>query len=438
MLALSACNNTQGANEGESDAATDAPVMVKVLRAKNDAMAGEAFGVKNVEVVDADESTLPEGYATKFSDISGRTLLVDVKAGDYLAESMFNAKSDAGQDDINTENARDKGYVVITDYITSGYDVTADIQKVIDENPGATIYFPDRTYVISDSILTSSDPEKAVSLYFSNFAVLKASMNWSEGKYMVRLGAKDKSFSIDEVGSNYYMYGGIVDGSGIAGGVSVEGGRETSIRYVSMKSVKQGLYIMYNEECESSSVDIQTVNITGCNEKDSIGIMIDGYDNTLTNMRVAGFHTAVKLTGSRNILRNLHMLWTYNDAKYDYEDSVGFWDVSDGNFYDICYPDNFATGFRTAGHTVSVYNNCYAYWYSSRDNESQIGFVSDGQFNSIVKNYRVDLRSNKISKFLVVAEEGGTGIVEYPIFPTKYNQDDAYKDYLVGKVIWNG
>ncbi len=444
MLTLCACNTATA--EDLTEAETAEPVMVKAVRVKDNVAAGTALGVKNLDLVDIDANTLPEGYLTKLSDATGRVLAVDVMTGDFLTASMLEAKESAKSEDeekpeINEETAREKGYVVVTDHIqvVAGVDVTEKLQALIDSNPKSTIYFPDGTYTISDSLLTSSDPEKAVSLHLSNFAIIQASYDWKGGdKHMIRLGAKDKTFSIDDVGSNYYLYGGIIDGSGVANGVSVEGGRETSIRYVSMKFVKQGLHIMYNEECESSDVDVQTVNIVGCCEKDSIGVLVDGYDNTLTNMRVARFQFAIKLNGARNTLRNLHMLWVYNNDKFDYEDSIGFWDTSEGNWYDICYPDNFAVGFRTSGHTVSVYNNCYAYWYSKTEGETQIGFASDGQFNSIVKNYRVDLRDEKVAKFMVVAEEGGTGIVEYPIFPDWRNEDDTYKTYLVGKVIWQG
>jgi hypothetical protein len=282
----------------------------------------------------------------------------------------------------------------------------------------------------------------------SNFAILKATPDWSDTEHhMLRLGAKDKSFKPGEVGSNYYLHGGIIDGSFLAKGVSVEGGCETSIRYVSMKFVTQGLQIMHNEEYPSSGVDVQTVNIVGCCEKDSIGVLVDGYDNTLVNMRVARFQVGIKLTGARNTMRNLHMLWVYNDSKYDYEESIGFWDTSAGNTYDICYPDNFAVGFLMSERTVSVYNDCYAYWYTKRYNqaleegkpiprETQIGFKAEGKFNSIIKHCRVDLKDEMVGKYLVVGEEGGTGIVEYPIFPTGANEDLAYMSYLIGKVIW--
>ena len=335
-----------------------------------------------------------------------------------------------------SNGAKELGYVVVTDYLNAntGKDIADELQKIIDSNPRRTIYFPDGVYMISKPLCTASDPQYAVSLNLSNFATIKATDDWSSDEAMIRMGANNKKFSIHETGSNYYLSGGIIDGSGIAKGVSIDGGRETSIRNVSIKFVTQGLNIKMNREYSSNDADIDTVNIVGMNLPGSIGVIVDGNDNTLTNMRVAGFEVGVKLGGAGNFMRNLHPLYIY-DEKYDYVNSIGFWDVSWGNWYDICYPDNFATGFRTGSNTLSTYNDCYAYWYSSRGGV-ETGFVSDGKFNSVVKSYRVDFRGDTKCNFLKVSEPGGDGIFEYPVFDIALDSGDDYKDYLVGRVLW--
>jgi hypothetical protein len=439
MLAFCGCNSEIS---DASDSSAESSVVVRVVKVKEDSAKGDFLGITKLEVVELDEKTLPEGYFSKTTDIVGRELLQDVKAGDIITESML-AKKAAEKEpekEINEETARGKGYVVVTDYIRSNAhkDVSAEIQKIIDENPQATIYFPDGEYQIAKPIVTSSDPKKAVSLRLSTFAIIKATQDWDDANgYMIQLGGKDKTFTVDEVGSNYYMEGGCIDGSFKAKGVEVAGGLETSVRYVSIKFVTQGIHIALNEESGSSYADIETVNIVGCRQPESVGVLVDSNGNTFTNMRVAGFEVATKANGKNNIFRNLHMLYTYS-GNYDYRNSVGFWDTSEGNTYDICYPDNFAIGFRTSGHTMSVYNNCYAYWYSKNQGEMQYGFSSDGKFNSVLKNYRVDLTDYKDGRFMIVAEDGGNGIVEYPAFPENACDDDTYKDYLVGKVVWMG
>lgn len=439
MLALCACN---GGNEEPQPSEQGSTLLVRVVKVKNDASAGEALGAVDVELVEIDATSAPEDFLTKTTTAVGRKLLVDVKAGDVLTDAMLAPKASKEESKVEEDEAtaREKGYVVVTDYVRINLrkDVSAELQKIIDENPQSTIYFPDGEYQISKPLVTSSDPAKAVSLKLSTFAIIKAASDWDDSNgYMIQLGGKDKTFTVDEVGSNYYMEGGCIDGSYKAKGVEVAGGLETSVRYVSIKFVTQGIHIALNDESPSSYADIETVNIVGCNQPDSIGVLVDSNGNTFTNMRVAGFEVATKANGKNNVFRNLHMLYIYS-GNYDYNNSVGFWDTSEGNTYDICYPDNFAIGFRTSGHTMSVYNNCYAYWYRKEEGQKQYGFASDGKFNSVLKNYRVDLEKQTDGRFMIVAEEGGNGIVEYPAFPTGACDDDTYKDYLVGKVVWMG
>ena len=84
-------------------------------------------------------------------------------------------------------------YVMVTDFIAAGCarDVSDDLQKIIDENPNRTIYFPDGTYLISKPICTPADPTKSVDLQLSNYAVIKATDDWCDEEAMIRLGGKD-------------------------------------------------------------------------------------------------------------------------------------------------------------------------------------------------------------------------------------------------------
>ena len=76
---------------------------------------------------------------------------------------------------------KDMGYVVVTEYINkkNAKGVSDIIQKIIDENPNRTIYFPDGVYIISKPIVTPADPTKSVALQLSNIAVIKAAEGWA-------------------------------------------------------------------------------------------------------------------------------------------------------------------------------------------------------------------------------------------------------------------
>ncbi|MCI8387698.1 MAG: hypothetical protein HFE63_04450, partial [Clostridiales bacterium] len=188
-----------------------------------------------------------------------------------------------------------KNQIIISDYIlpNSGIDAADTIQQIIDSNPNRTIYFPDGEYLLSKPILTPADPKKSVSLQLSSYAVIKAAENWNDSEALIRLGASHTANDIRTNGSNYSLSGGIIDGNGVANGVSIDGGRETVIRDVSIKHTKIGVHIKFGANSGSSDADIYGVNIIGDGAPDSIGVLIEGFDNTLTNMRIADVHTGV-------------------------------------------------------------------------------------------------------------------------------------------------
>lgn len=332
------------------------------------------------------------------------------------------------------------GFVIITDYLTpnTSSDLSDAIQSVIDENPNKTIYFPDGEYVISKPILTPADPLKSVSLELSNYATLKASSDWSSEEAMIRLGASHQKNDIYTNGSNYYLSGGIIDGSGKAKGISIDGGRETRIENVSIKNTLIGLHIKHGANSGSSDADISNVNIVGCASTDSIGVLVDGYDNTLSNMRIARVQVGVMLNAQGNFLRNIHPLYiSDNQLNADnYKDSVGFWDKAGGNWFDICYSDQFSTGFRMKDKSNSIYDKCFCFWYAVHG--TQTGFRADGQFSGIIKNGKVVFHGDsptEANAYISVKDSGGTGIIENPIFNESKSYDKAYSDYLVGKIL---
>ena len=333
-------------------------------------------------------------------------------------------------------NGKDLGYVIATDYldVNSGVDVSDAIQRMIDENPMRTLYFPDGEYILAKPICTSARPERSVSFELSNYAIFRAASDWSDSEAMVRIGAAEPFNTIYTAGSNYAFHGGIIDGSGIANGIAIESGRETSIRNVSIKNTFIGLHIKDGANSSSSDADIDTVNIVCNNKKGSIGVLVVGFDNTLTNMRIAKAETGVKLIGSGNFLRNIHPLFIYR-GECDYQDSCGFDDQSYGCWYDFCYSDNFAVGFKMKEQTMSVYQTCFCFWYSAHGGV-EIGFKSEGRMNSIISKSKVSLRDDvAYASYLDALPEGG-GRIDQPLFKTELNKNDAYKHYLTDEVIW--
>ena len=476
VVMLSACdkNTSEDGNGGNDDRSTESGTTVQVVRLRNSLEKGEIIAARDIELVDENDSNLPEGYITKRSDVIGKKMLETAEKGAYLAASMIEGgvNEDKENNEIDYEALRNElkaellaeleheiatggidasslGYVLITDYTmpNTGEDVSDAIQKAIDENPHRTIYFPDGEYILGKPIATSGHPDRAVSLNLSNFAVLKASDNWREQEAMVRLGGAEAANNIHLAGSNYYFSGGVVDGNGRAKGIAIESGRETLITRTSIKNTQVGIHIKRGANSGSSDADIVTVNIVGNAKPDSIGVLLEGHDNTLTNMRIAAVQTGVLIKSGTNSLSNIHPLFIYapelhdrNPDMYgevdliDYSKSIGFDDVSNGtNWYDFCYSDQMATGFRFRSGSA-VFQNCFVMWYNTNGSH-EIGFDCTGRFNSSILNCQVWLKSGvETCIFLRVAEKG-FGVVENPIFNDNLNTDKSYLDYLDGKLV---
>ena len=327
----------------------------------------------------------------------------------------------------------DKKFIVVTDFIDNDgkRDLASELQKIIDDNPNRVIFFPDGIYNISAPLLTPAQPTKSVCLQLSAYAVIRPHESWKSDGALIRLGGKDPANDIDTNGSNYYLDGGIIDGDGRANGVSIDGGRETIIRNCSIKHAKVGIYIARGANYGSSDADISGVNIVGTDTADSIGVLVDGWDNTFTNMRVARVTIGFLINTSGNILRNLHPLYFLKENGDEYLQSRGFKDNGGSNFYDICYSDQFCYGFEIANGKRNIYSNCFTYWYSNAGGKFG-GFKQNGKFDSIVNGLRFSYASPaEYTAILSVDEDGGVGkMSNLAIANENTVTDKNYEKYL--------
>ena len=335
--------------------------------------------------------------------------------------------------EASAQNGR--GYVVVTDHISAkewhSGDVSDALQRIIDENPNRTLFFPDGEYLIAKPILTPADPRKSVSLELSAYAVIRAAEGWAHDEAMIRLGGKCPANTIFVPGSNYYLAGGIIDCRGVAKGISIDGGRETVVRNCSIKGSIVGLHIKHGANRGSSDSDISGVNIVGCSKPNAVGVLVEGYDNTFTNMRIGGVHVGFILKSGANSLRNIHPL--YYGRNEEYQSSCGFIDEAGTNFFDFCYSDEFATAFRTTRSRCSIFTNCFAYWYSKRGTKHVV-FKADGRFESNVVNLNVGIGKHNATNENIILEygqSGGKGLFDnLYIRDPKLITDNAHKAFV--------
>lgn len=322
-----------------------------------------------------------------------------------------------------------KNAYVLVDVPADGVtDVSDAIQAIIDANPNRTLFFPDGMYRLNKPICTPADPARSVSLKLADFAVLQASPDWDSEEAIVRLGAIHPANNIYQNGSNYSLSGGIIDGNFVAKGVSIDGGRETVVRDLSIKHTTVGLHIKHGANSGSSDSDISGVNITGTGKTDSVGVLIEGYDNTLTNMRIARVQVGVHLKSGGNALRNIHPLYS---ADYtDYQNACAFWDESTNNWYYYCYSDQYGVGFRLAPCCRSLFDGCFVFWYGPKG-ETHTAVRADRKFNGLFTNLRVGFNFKETKNVLLgTGESGGCGVLDRVIVREDLLSDDTYKDYL--------
>lgn len=431
-ISLSSCNSS----------ADDDEELVEAIRVIDDINVGGKFTNDRLETVKVRASTLPEGTVSKIEVLRNKFAAVKLYAGDYVTlEKTCDEKpveEPEEQEEVKNEiDARALGYVIITDYaeLAIGGSYSDAIDEAIKQNPNKTIYFPDRVYAISRPIDIPADPAKAVSFRLSNNAVLQAH-GWEEPNTtaVIRVGygevVEPHEITADEYlknGASCYITGGCINASSLASGISVENGSDVLIYNVSIKNAFYGIHLKPGKNADNAGyVNIDNVNVTGFEAIDSVGVLVESRFNNISNMRIASIQYGVVCSesGSDNVLRNIHPLVVGLNGVH----TVGFWDKSDGNIYDVCYSDQFSTGFLMESNTRSVYNGCFCFWWSGANNY-HVGFRSNGQFNSIVSCCKVSHSHANLETdaYLLVGEDGGQGVV---LYPANHVQDRTHDNVL--------
>ena len=434
-ISLTSCNLFSDSSEGDE--------LVEVLRVIDDIGVGGKFTNDRLTTVKVRASDLPEGAISDSSLLRNKYAAVRLYPGDYITmEKTTDEKpvtDEVEKEEPVTEiDAGELGYVIITDYAeyAEGGNYTNAIAEAIKQNPNKTIYFPDRTYVITRPIDIPADPAKIVSLRFSNNAILQA-YEWEEENTtaMIRVGfeqvVEPHEVTIGESLHNSgscSIIGGCLNAAAISSGIAVANGNNVLIYNVAIKNAFYGIHIMQGKnETGASYVNVDNVNVTGFEAPESIGVLVEGKYNNISNMRIASVQYGIKCTetGSDNVLRNLHPLVVGMNNLH----TVGFWDMSDGNIFEVCYSDQFSTGFLMEENTRSVFNGCFCFWWTAA-NDYHVGFRSNGQFNSIVTNCKVAHSHNVTTDaYLLVGADGGQGVVLYPA----NNIQDHSSDYILNQ-----
>ena len=432
-FALSACNKQ---DVGEDLA--DDPI-VTVLRLTEDVARGEKITSAKYEEVSVGKNEAVAGAISDQTLARGKYALIDLEVGDYLIGAyLSDEKPEAEKVEVELEKNdfgfRGQGVVVVTDYLTpnGGNDLIEEIRKIISmpTSINKVIYFPDGEYIISKPISTSSAGTRSISLKLAPNAVIKASDDWSKDNgAMIKLGAKDNTNNIDIAGANYYIEGGIIDGNGRADGISIDGGRETSIRNLTVVNTVTGVH--FNKYGTVVDSDAENITIIGNGAPGSIGLHVEGSDSTFTNFRISNVQIGVRTDSPAHIFRNIRVKYIPN-FRLDplYEASYGFLSRDHRCWFDTCVSEGFSTAFSLAHHGDTM-TNCVASWDEVYGSGRQVALTAThGQFNGVVRSFVAEFSAPKEKcEFLVVQREG-RGYIYDPIFDENAVSGDVYKQYL--------
>lgn len=290
---------------------------------------------------------------------------------------------------------------------TGKRDSSDKIQELINKNPHRTLYFRDGTYLLDHQILTPGDPTKSVDLQLSNYAILKASDNYQVERtgtpeewqdkylYMVCLGGLDRENDVIAPGSVYSLTGGIIDGSGKAAGIEIAGGRETRVQNVSMKGVQVGLRIAKGVNGGGSSdADIRDMSIICNDDKDSYGLILQGGDNTASNIRIGHVTHGVHTYGGSNLLSYIHPLHNGDCLTNNYDESVGF-EIDNYTQLNNCYSDNFRVAYQI-NDSHAFLTDCIAWWFNPGGAKRDQYAISKktNKFNATINNFVMGVKKD--------------------------------------------
>ena len=386
---------------------------VTVVRVAKNISAGTIITKKMIKTEEILFSNVHINAIRSADEVVGKVALQDMYKGEYIFAGKIDEPKEEVEEDVKSKN------LVVTEHIEITDDVTDALQKLINENPGKTIEFPDGEYVISKPLTIPADPAKAVSLRLSDYAIIRASDDWSVEDAMIQFATG--KIPAESADASFYINGGIIDGNHVAKAVCIQNAKDVMIANVNLANATVGLEIV------AGRADAENLIITGSDSEASTGMILGADDCSVANIRISAVFNGVKVLGSNNALKSVYAVCT-DDSKQ----TCGYYDIGSGNVYDMCQSEQFSTAFRMGADSVSTFSACVAVWNSDANRQHR-AFVSDKHFNSLIRNCKAEFGYEVPgASFLTVGDMGGNGQIIYPIIGGKDNmKSNTFKNYLV-------
>ena len=344
---------------------------------------GNRVVASSLTLQDVPVTDLPFDPITSIDDIVGKYFLKNGSKGECVTASMI-----SNIDPYINMTGLGEDYVIISNIINENReetDMSVVIQKAIDENPGKTIYFPDGKYNLTKTLIIPAEEDKSVSFRLSNYATFGPATNWDSSCTALIQFGKPENEKTQPAAHSAYIMGGAFDCNGSLTAIDIYGGGRLFVNNVSIENSKIGIQLRPN----AAYNNLEDINITAKNTNGTRGLFVEGTNNSLINMRIYRVQRGVHLTGGDNVLVNIHPLFSGTNST----SAIGFHDESTGNRYNICYSDQYMIGFKMSAKTRSYFDTCYVYWWAGISYE--IGFLCEGEFNSVITDSFVNFQNVK-------------------------------------------
>lgn len=355
------------------------------------------------------DTKLKEGYHVK---TKGYYSANDGGHGDYIIVNDDTLVADNGLIHNLTNGLKAKlivnSIINVKNYGAKGDDISDDtnaIQSCIDNNPNRTIFFPKGIYLISNSIYTSADNDKAVCIKLDDYAVIKASSNYDSEKAMICLGGKDyNNYFLYNNFSNYGFEGGTIDCNSIANGISIQNAVQTYIKNTKINHCPLiGIDVVNGANNNSADALVSNCIIIGTNNTQAIGLNVSASDNLFENIRIFHCKYGVYITGGANHFNNIHCLATTNDINENYENMVAFYIKGNYNYFNFAYSDNYATGFYLDGLRRTMVSDYYCYYWKDDDTHQHTAIQCSSRMTGRFDNVHCRFPSAGTNTILKVA-----------------------------------
>ncbi len=419
--------------------ASDAADTVQIAVLKNDIIRGDQLNEESVEFLTVKSQNLPENVIKDTSEVYGKYAEENMYAGDYIYKNQLSdtpIKISDSELIVQQIKKTENDFLVVTDFVkaNTGADITRYLQAIITQNGGRTVYFPDGEYVISRPLIFSAVAAKSTTVYMSGGAVLKASDDWqasNELNAMICIGGdfdgKNHVNDNRSNGSYFGVFGGTFDCNNKADGIAIVSSRESVIYGSNIKNPNIGIQIYKGANGTSSDADLENITITGCNKEGSVGVLITGADNNLTDIKIYDMEIGVSTTAASYACQNVQCIRTdkYADAE-NYNKTIGFY--GHGKLLN-CYVENYATAYCMLVADVTMIN-LKARW--THDAKTQVAFYFKSGCSSRLAHCFAEFygTTGERAFFKYYGWYGPLARLDSPILNAKYENYEIYKQIL--------